>query len=107
MLSTLDKVKQLKNYFANNNVVVDPVVDRTINKLLNREYDRLGELKSRLINELSEFERRYSLPTDDFHRQYETGELGDDMDFIEWAATIEMLTNVRKQLDLLEVVSRQ
>lgn len=34
--------------------------------------------------------------------RYEKGEMGDEMDFVEWSATIEMLANVDKKLALLE-----
>jgi len=32
-------------------------------------------------------------------------EMGDEMDFVEWAATVEMLTNVEKRLTLLQIGS--
>ena len=107
MISTLEKVRQLEKYLAINNSAIDPVFEATINKLLTREYDRMIELRTRLSNELSEFEERYVLQSDDFYQRYEAGELGDDMDFIEWAATVEMLTNVKGRLELLEAVNNQ
>ena len=30
------------------------------------------------------------------------GELGDDMDFIEWSATVEMMRNLQSQIDSLD-----
>lgn len=105
MITTLEKVKQLEKYLAINKSAVDPVVETTINKLLVRENDRMVELKTRLARELSQFEKRYDLQSDHFYQRYEAGELGDDMDFIEWAATIEMLANVKIRLELLEAVN--
>ncbi len=32
--------------------------------------------------------------------------MGDDMDFIEWASTLEMLANVTKHLDVVETDSK-
>ncbi len=107
MISTLEKVKQLEKYLAINNSAVDPVVETTINKLFVREYDRMVELKTRLARELSQFEKRYDLQSDHFYQRYEAGELGDDMDFIEWAATVEMLMNANRRLELLEAVNSQ
>ena len=107
MITTLEKVKKLEKYLAINDSAIDPVVETTINKLLVREYDRMVELKARLASELSLFEKRYALPSDNFYQRYEAGELGDDVDFIEWAATIEMLTNVERRLELLEAVNSQ
>ncbi|MBF0242636.1 MAG: hypothetical protein HQK64_09205 [Desulfamplus sp.] len=101
-MTTLEKVRRLEEYIAINNSVVDSVVEITINKLLARELERVSELKLRLTNDISEFENQYSLKSDDFYTQYEAGKLGDLTDFVEWAATIEMLINVNRQYELLE-----
>ena len=107
MISTLEKVKQLEKYLAINDSAIDPVVEKTINKLFVREYDRMVELKKRLASELSQFEKCYDLQSDHFYQRYEAGELGDDVDFIEWAATVEVLMNVKRRLELLEAVNSQ
>ncbi len=107
MISTLEKIRRLEEYLALNNSNIDPVFETTIDKLLIREHNRLIELKTRLTNELSEFEKQYDLESDDFYQQYEEGELGDVMDFVEWAATVEMVTNVRRRLELLGAASNQ
>lgn len=44
----------------------------------------------------------YQLNSQDFYSRYEKGEFGDEIDFIEWASTIEMIANVDKRLALLE-----
>ena len=105
MISTLEKIRRLEEYLTHYNSDIDPVIETTIDKLLVREQDRLLELKTRLTNELSEFEKRYDLNSNDFYQQYETGELGDMMDYVEWAATLDMLTNVKRSLDLLEAAN--
>ena len=107
MISTLEKVRQLEKYLAINNSSADPVLEATINKLFIREYDRMVELKARLAKELSQFEKRYALQSDNFYQRFEAGELGDDVDFIEWAATVEMLMNVNRRLELLEAANSQ
>jgi len=106
MLSTLEKVKKLETYLAVGNSTVDPVLDMTINKLLSREVNRLIELKARLSTEIVEFEKRYNIKTDTFLQRYEAGELGDAMDFIEWASTFEMISNVKQKLELLQSVNK-
>lgn len=105
MISTLEKIRRLEEYLALNNSNIDPAIETTINKLLVREHNRLLELKKRLTNELSEFEKQYDLQSDDFYQQYEAGELGNAMDFVEWAATVEMVTNVKRSIDLLEAAN--
>ena len=100
-MTTLEKVKRLENYLAINDSEVDPVVESTIDKLLSRESHRLFDLKIRLADQLQEFEQRYSLKSTEFRRRYEAGELGDEMDFVEWSATVEMLNNIESHLELL------
>jgi hypothetical protein len=100
MMTTLEKVRRLEEYLAGN-TAIDPVVETTINKLLNREQNRLLELKNRLTHQLLEFEAHYSLKSPDFYRRYEAGDLGDAIDYVEWAATVEMLNNVKHRLTLL------
>lgn len=67
----------------------------------------MEELKKRLSNELVEFEKNYNMESNIFYQCFEAGELGDVMDFIEWAATVEMLTNVNQRLALLAVANAQ
>jgi hypothetical protein len=46
-----------------------------------------------LTQQCKQFEAEYALSSTDFYRRYESGEMGDELDFVEWAATIEMLAN--------------
>ena len=63
------------------------------------------EIKTRLTDLLSKFENQYSLKSTDFYTRYQNGHMGDDMDFVEWSATVEMLENVEKRLALLNLES--
>ena len=102
MTTALEKVRRLEQYIAVNSAAVDPVLDVTLDKLLARETARMLDLKARLANELANFEKRYAMKSAEFYARYENGEMGDEMDFVEWSATVEMLANVDKQLALLE-----
>lgn len=105
MLTTLDKIKRLEQYLAADNSTVDPVVDLTIDKLLAREQARIVGLKTRLLEQCALFEQSYALSSEDFYKQYEAGQMGDETDYIEWAATLEMLANLEKRLALLNVAN--
>ncbi|GAB4424935.1 MAG: hypothetical protein Fur0044_22990 [Anaerolineae bacterium] len=98
MFSTLEKVKRLEQYLAVDNSTVDPVLDTTIDKLLAREQARIVELKTRLQEQCALFEQNYTLSSEDFYKQYQAGQMGDETDYVEWAATIEMLANLDKRL---------
>lgn len=103
-MTTIEKVKRLRQYMTGNNLVEDPVIDLVLNKLMHRETQRMRELKTRLLEQLTTFEKNYVLDTPNFYSRYEKGGMGDDMDFVEWAATWEMLLNLDKRLALLEAV---
>lgn len=61
--------------------------------------NELAEIKSRLEENLATFEKQYAMSSTDFYARFENGELGDAMDFMEWASTIEMLDNLNKQIE--------
>jgi hypothetical protein len=104
-MTTLEKVKRLEQYVAIDNSAVDRVFDMTLDKLLAREAARLHDIRARLLGQLAEFEERYGVESDEFYAQYERGKMGDATDFVEWSATVDMLANVEKRLDLLETPS--
>ena len=105
MMTTLQKVRRLEQYIATDSSAVDPVIHMAIDKLMEREITRLLKLKTRLAEQLEEFERTYAMNSSDFYTRYENGEMDDDMDFIEWAATVEMLKNIENRLLLLKLES--
>lgn len=49
---------------------------------------------------LSEFEKRYNMPTAEFYGKYQTGQTDDRMDYVEWASLAKMAENLRKELNL-------
>jgi len=85
----------------------DPVLDRTIDKILAREKAQTDDLKLRLEQQLLKFERTYQMNSEDFQAQFEAGSLGDEMDFIEWSATIDMLRSAEKLLAKLDEASQK
>ena len=97
MATTLEKVRRLEQYLAAEKSLTDSVLDTTLDKLLARERTRILELKARLESQCQTFET-----TANFYDRYQNGELGNEMDYIEWSATIDMLNNLDQKLALLE-----
>jgi len=102
MSSTLEKLRCLEAYVANDSMVADPVFDKTLSKLLAREHARMQHLIDRLQQDIHQFEQAYQLTSPEFYRRYNRGEMGDEVDFIDWAATLEMLENAQKRVNLLD-----
>jgi hypothetical protein len=101
MTATLEKVRRLEQYVELVNGQVDQVLESTIDKMLDRERQRLLLQQARLESQIADFEARYGWTSDEFYPRFERGELGDDLDLIEWSATIEMARNLRRTIELL------
>jgi hypothetical protein len=101
MAAILEKVRRLKNYLEWRGGEADAVVEMTINKILQRERDQMQVQMNRLQQQLAMFEQQYGWATPAFYDRFERGELGDDMDFIEWSATWEMIQKLQKGLALI------
>ncbi|MGR3178977.1 MAG: hypothetical protein ACUZ8E_13065 [Candidatus Anammoxibacter sp.] len=68
------------------------------------EYE-ISELKKGIINmqiDLRQYENKYNLSSEGFSKKFESGELGDDEDYIIWAGIYEMFKNNKKRLLELE-----
>jgi hypothetical protein len=77
-------------------------VELAIEKLLKREACRMDELRQRLLKQKTDFEEKYGIGSEEFNRRYEKGAMGDDMDCVEWSATVDMLAGIEKRLSLLQ-----
>jgi hypothetical protein len=102
MTAVLEKVRRLERYVQVTNVQEDEVLESTLDKLLGRERQRLVGQLARLKSQATYFEGRYGWNSDEFYPRFERGELGDDMDFIEWSATVEMIRNLQSKIDSLD-----
>jgi hypothetical protein len=77
------------------------LMDRTLAKLLHHEAQQSQALLSQLEADLAEFEQQYNLSSTEFYRQFQAGQIGDDMDYVEWASLVQMAENLKKRLHLL------
>jgi hypothetical protein len=71
------------------------------NATIDREAGRLRDIKRRLESQVAEFERQHGILSLDFNARFAAGELGDQMDYIEWASSLAMITNIDGQLTIL------
>ena len=101
-MTTLEKIRKLERYLAVLSPEEEPVIDKTVDKLLEREIKRLREFQKTLDDQINEFEKKYGMSTDVFLDRFQSGGLGDAVDYIEWASTSEMRTNIESNQRLLE-----
>ena len=104
-LSTLEKVKCFEAYLAIEQPIIDPFIDRAMMKLARLEQARISALQRRLEDQIREFEQQYALTSAEFFSRYQQGLMGDQMDVIEWAATLDMLKALSPRLAILAQIS--
>lgn len=76
-------------------------MDRLLDKVFAQEADEERALISRLAADMSEFEARYDLDSDTFYERFTSGELGDAIDYFEWAALCDMHEQAKARLAVL------
>ena len=99
-MTVLEKIKLLEKFISLE--TNDSALELALDKLLCREVSRLDELKKTLLKQQSDFEIKYGISSNNFTRCYESGTMGDDLDFMEWSATIDMIANIEKSLALID-----
>ena len=78
------------------------LVDRSLDKIIALEKATAHRELTELQHRLQEFEVRYHLSSDEFYGQFQLGELGDSVDYMEWGVFFEMWRSVKERLDTLE-----
>lgn len=77
-------------------------LDRVIGKLLDVVLGQYRLRLERYERDLREFERRYGMESEAFYQRFEAGELGDTMDFFEWAGLYELRQDLLARVRRLE-----
>ena len=80
---------------------VSELMERTLEKLLRQEAEQCQAQLRQLQADLAEFEQKYQRSSTEFYRQFQAGETGDAMDYVEWASLVQMAENLEKRLRLL------
>jgi len=79
----------------------DPILDKFFDIVISKYRNRL----KRYQRDLREFEEEYKLDSAKFYQRFEAGEMGDAMDFFEWAGLYELYKALQGKIDQLETVA--
>jgi hypothetical protein len=101
-MTTIERVERLLYYLKLHHRETDPVIDSVLDKLLERERHNLLKQRDELRVELDDFEQRYGLASAEFYIKFEHGELGDNIDFIDWSGAWRVYKTVLDSLNLLK-----
>jgi hypothetical protein len=76
-------------------------MDRTLEKLLRHAAEQCRAQVRQLQADLAGFEQKHHLSSTEFYQQFQAGQTGDDMDYMEWVSLVQMADNLKKRLRLL------
>jgi len=79
-----------------------PVIERTVEKMVAFERDLARQEADEIDAKLRAYEQQHQMNSEDFYHRFRAGELGDDMDWVEWSVFYEMRAGVQQRLTLLE-----
>ena len=100
-MTILEKIKILERYVSIDPLMIDSVLEMAIDKLLKREAMRMDDMHLRINEQITAFEAKYNMSFEEFQSRYNKGSIGDDMDFIEWAATLDMQEKIQHHLAMI------
>lgn len=78
-------------------------LDLILGKLLDVSLSQYRLRLERYERDLREFEERYGMESATFYHRFEAGELGDAIEFFEWAGLYELREDVKKKIQRLEM----
>ena len=61
-------------------------IESTLNKMLKVELGMVKRELKQVKNALADFEKRHKMSSDEFYEKFNSGELGDDREYIKWYA---------------------
>ncbi|MBM3179460.1 MAG: hypothetical protein FJZ86_03810 [Chloroflexi bacterium] len=78
---------------------IDNLTAQSLNKLVDLETSRVRMRLEEIERVTADYERQYGMKTADFFEQFEAGQLGDRMDFVEWASLAKLARHLRNVLE--------
>ncbi len=96
-MNTLHKLEVLKDTYSD-----EAELDLILGKLLDVALSQHRLRLERYERDLREFEECHGMQSAAFYRRFEAGELGDAMDFFEWAGLYELRQDIIEKIRRLE-----
>ncbi|MDP1545512.1 MAG: hypothetical protein Q8L87_05765 [Anaerolineales bacterium] len=78
---------------------IDSLTAQTLNKLVDLETSRVRMQLEEIERIMADYERQYAMKTNEFFGKFNAGQIGDSMDFVEWASLSKMAEHLRRVLE--------
>lgn len=97
--NTLTKIKRFEHLFQHGHKSM--LIDSTLSKLAEMELAELRRNLHDLNLRIGQLEREYTMSSQEFSERFDSGDLGDAADFVEWFAYADMRAKVLRKIDIL------
>ena len=77
-------------------------LDTSLNKLIGFQIAKYRSNINQIRYELSRFEAKYKISSEDFYKKFESGELGDAADYFEWVGLYENVLLYSERISTLK-----
>lgn len=89
------------------NKQVDNVTAQTLNKLVDLETSRVRMQLEDIQRVIADYEKQYDMKSVEFFAKFDSGQLGDRMDFVEWASLTQMAEHLRQKIESVATEENQ
>lgn len=93
-------IKGLEQLFEKN--LTDEYLQKAISKIVSYEISKSTDELKELRAELDVYEKKFSMPSSEFFNKFNTGKLGDGVDYFEWSSLYKMYLRVFERLSILK-----
>ena len=99
-MSTLEKLQRLEAFCASGHT--DAFLDKALDKLIASQVANQQSEINVIRQDLRPFEKKYALDSQTFFEKYQSGQMSDDADFMEWNALCKMYKRLQQRLEILQ-----
>ncbi|MEB3190811.1 MAG: hypothetical protein VKL42_10760 [Snowella sp.] len=98
-MNTLEKLELLKEN-CDDQMELDRILGQLLKVILTRHYQKLSVYNA----DIEKIEKKYKLNSNEFEQQFDSGTLGDEMDFFEWFGLCQLRKKILEKIDTLQKV---
>ena len=95
----LEQLKILERLYHRGEV--SEVIEQALKKIIAHEITIAQQQTAEIETDLKQYETQYLMSSAEFYPKFKAGELGDDIDFVEWSSFYQMWSSVRERLQIL------
>jgi tRNA A-37 threonylcarbamoyl transferase component Bud32 len=81
---------------------IEKQVENSVNKIIDFQLAKYQKIIQEITSELKIFENSFQLTSTDFYKKFNSGEIGDASDYIEWASLYENFVYYNEKIELLK-----